>query len=143
MSSDASVTDDWFRWPSCSRLQRPLFLVTREEDQHFDQAPATRRCTGCSNQGEKKPGRGVRLHSTEEDRGLQDRCSRHAGGSASVKRELWAAGSGFANRCERLVRGECSRMFAQDSAPDCTDLRLTTMEMHLPTSFVRLIASFA
>ena len=41
------------------------------------------------------------------------------------------------------VRGECSRRFAQDSAPDCTDLDKSTLEMHLPTSFVRLIASFA
>jgi hypothetical protein len=41
------------------------------------------------------------------------------------------------------VRGGCSRRFAQDSAPDCTDLDKSTLEMHLPTSFVRLIASFA
>eukprot|EP00966_Prymnesium_polylepis_P144833 3344320-Prymnesium_polylepis.1 len=49
-------------------------------------------------------------------------------GQGVQRSELWVACAGFANRCERAGA-------ARDTAPDCTDPGVSTMEMHLPTIF--------
>jgi hypothetical protein len=89
------------RRPSCSRPHRPPSLVTREEDQPLDQAPATRRCTGCSNVSETNSGEG-RCYGSE---GCGIDVRDMLGGQRVKRSELWAAGAGFANRCEWAGEG--------------------------------------
>ena len=89
--------------PSCSRFHWPPSLVTREEDQPLDQPPATRRCKGYSNQGHKKSAEPeARGCGTEGCKiGVRDMPR----DQRVQKSELWAAGAGFANRCERAGEG--------------------------------------
>eukprot|EP00966_Prymnesium_polylepis_P065296 1515775-Prymnesium_polylepis.1 len=65
-------------------------------------------------------------------------------GSGVKKSELWwvlvrASQTGVSGP----VRGDLSCGVQQGTAPDCTDPRKSTMEMYIPTSFVRSTASFA
>ena len=83
--------------PSCLRRQRPPSLVTTEEDQPLDQAPATRRCTRCSNVSETKSGEGRCYCSEGCGIDVRDMLT----GQGVKRSEWWAASAGFANRCER------------------------------------------
>ena len=129
-------TEPYRRRPSCLRRQRPPLLVTREEDQYLDQPPATRRCTGCSNEETEKSSRG----SCCGTKGCSIDVRNMLSDQRVHKSELWVAGAGFANRC---VRGGNSLLCARDSAPEGTDLWKSTMEMMIPGGFVRLIEGFA
>ena len=72
--------------PNCSRRQRPPCRVTKEEDQHLDQPPATRRCTGCSNAGETISGEGCCYGSKGCRIDVRDMLS----GQGVKRSELWA-----------------------------------------------------
>eukprot|EP00966_Prymnesium_polylepis_P033169 771456-Prymnesium_polylepis.1 len=90
----------------------------REEDQHLDQPPATRRCTRCLNEGEIKSGEGWCCGS--------EGCGIEVLDVLRGRRECKQVSCGQLLRASHTgvsgpVRGSSSLLCARDGAPECMD----------------------